>query len=103
MQYFDVVGDPARRTSASRAVSCGDPSLTIVQLDEPDETWGQVVMAAPAGTSVTDLELDTWLAGHIARHKIARRLMWMDELPRDATGKVLEAELRRHYPTAGSG
>jgi fatty-acyl-CoA synthase len=77
--------------------------VDVAVIGTPDDTWGQVVTAVLAGTSVTDLELEAWLAGRIARYKIPRRWIRMDELPRNATGKVLKGELRTRWATEGTG
>ncbi len=46
------------------------------------------------GSSVTPEELREFVAERLADYKVPRRIDIVDELPRNATGKVLKAELR---------
>jgi acyl-CoA synthetase (AMP-forming)/AMP-acid ligase II len=59
----------------------------------PDPRWGQVVTAVVVG-SAPDEELAHFMLERVARYKIPRRWVRVGELPRNATGKVLRAELR---------
>ncbi|HET8798187.1 MAG TPA: AMP-binding protein, partial [Thermoanaerobaculia bacterium] len=60
----------------------------------PDEKWGEAGVAfvvAGAGEE----ELVRWLTDRIARFKIPKRFVFVDELPRTPYGKVMKEELRR--------
>jgi fatty-acyl-CoA synthase len=46
------------------------------------------------GSEATFEELRDHTAGRVADYKVPRRIEFVDELPRNATGKVLKAELR---------
>jgi acyl-CoA synthetase (AMP-forming)/AMP-acid ligase II len=66
----------------------------------PDERFGQrlrafVVVATPAegADRVTPEELQEWVRKNLARFKVPREIVVLDELPRNATGKVLKREL----------
>ena len=57
----------------------------------PDPAWGQAVSAAvvPAPGATLDLEsLRGWAKQRLATYKVPRRLVLVDELPRNALGKV---------------
>ena len=57
----------------------------------PDEQWGEVVAAAIVckANASFDLEsLRTWCEGRISPYKIPQKLLVVDELPRNAMGKV---------------
>ncbi len=59
---------------------------------EPDEDLGQVVVAYVVGDGdVGDLE--GWVGGRLAAHKRPRRVVTVDELPRNALGKVQKSRL----------
>ena len=73
----------------------GVPEVAVV--GTPDAAWGQVVTAVLAGVAAPDSELEDWLAARIARYKIPRGWVRLDELPRNATGKVLKGELRARW------
>ncbi|HEX5856617.1 MAG TPA: long-chain fatty acid--CoA ligase [Microbacterium sp.] len=66
----------------------------------PDERWGEVPWAvitlAPEASVTTD-SVREHLAGAIARYKIPKRVVVVDELPRTASGKVRKAELRTRF------
>lgn len=63
----------------------------------PDEEFGQRLKAfvalQPART-VTEAELKTYVKEHLARYKVPRDVVFLDELPRNPTGKVLKRMLR---------
>jgi O-succinylbenzoic acid--CoA ligase len=59
--------------------------------------WGQEVVAAVAlraGASVTSAELDALLRERLAAHKRPKAYVFMEELPRTPSGKLLRRELR---------
>lgn len=63
----------------------------------PDMFWGERVVAfvrLTSGMSSTPLELQSFLARHIAAHKIPKEWHFTDKLPINAAGKVLKTELR---------
>ncbi|MDP3894503.1 AMP-binding protein, partial [Nocardioides sp.] len=43
--------------------------------------------------SVTESDLKDWVKANLARYKVPREIVFLDELPRNATGKVLKREL----------
>lgn len=62
----------------------------------PDPEWGEAAVAvvvartqAPAAAA-----LDAFCLEHVARFKRPKRYVFVDELPKNATGKVLKRELR---------
>lgn len=65
-------------------------------LGVPDEEFGQrlrafVVLSADA--DVTEDELKAHVKSNLARYKVPREISFLDELPRNATGKVLKRDL----------
>ena len=68
----------------------------------PDPEWGEAVVAVVVGTEShlpDQQELDLFCLGHIARFKRPKRYVFVDELPKNATGKVLKRELRERFRT----
>lgn len=66
----------------------------------PDETWGEKVAAAlvmKTGKTITIDELKTFLKPHLAPYKQPTVIKLMDELPRNAMGKVLKKELVKFF------
>ena len=45
------------------------------------------------GAEATEDELKAHVKAHLARYKVPREIVFLDELPRNATGKVLKREL----------
>ncbi len=43
--------------------------------------------------SVSEDDLKAWVKKNLARYKVPREIVFLDELPRNATGKVLKREL----------
>ena len=66
----------------------------------PDAEWGESVLAAivkQEGHVPDERELDLFCLEHIARFKRPKRYVFVDELPKNATGKVLKRELRERF------
>jgi acyl-CoA synthetase (AMP-forming)/AMP-acid ligase II len=63
----------------------------------PDEEWGEVVTAVVArkpGTQVEADELVECCRAELAGYKKPRRVFFLDELPKNPSGKILKRELR---------
>jgi acyl-CoA synthetase (AMP-forming)/AMP-acid ligase II len=72
--------------------------VTVVGVPDPD--FGQrlaAFIALEAGASLTADEVREHVRAHRARHCIPREVVFLDELPRNATGKVLARELRARF------
>lgn len=66
----------------------------------PDERWGEVPWAAITvrdGASVDTEAVRAHLEGRLARYKLPKRVVVVDELPRTASGKVRKADLRARF------
>lgn len=64
----------------------------------PDAEWGEVVLAFVVlrlGVSADAAALDGLCLDHIARFKRPKRYVFLEALPKNATGKVLKTELRK--------
>nr|WP_280474847.1 AMP-binding protein [Nocardia farcinica] len=62
----------------------------------PDEKWGETVVAVvvPDGDKVDEAELIDYARTHIAHFKCPRRVVFVEDLPYTATGKILKRTLR---------
>jgi acyl-CoA synthetase (AMP-forming)/AMP-acid ligase II len=63
----------------------------------PDSTWGQVVKAFVVrnDTTLTEEHLEAFcLDGRLARYKRPRAVEFVDEIPRNPSGKTLRKDLR---------
>jgi fatty-acyl-CoA synthase len=66
----------------------------------PDQRWGETVLAVvvpAAGTELSERDVIEFCRERIAHFKCPRRVELVEELPRNATGKVLKRELRRRF------
>ncbi|MBJ7470067.1 MAG: AMP-binding protein [Solirubrobacteraceae bacterium] len=62
----------------------------------PDDRWGQSLRAFVVlrpGEGLSAPELQRYVKAHLASYKVPREILFLDELPRNATGKVLKREL----------
>jgi len=61
-----------------------------------DEDFGQRLLAfvvTVEGKDVSEEDLKGYVKQNLARYKVPREIVFLDELPRNATGKVLKREL----------
>jgi len=66
-----------------------------------DEQFGQRLRAfvvTKPGAEVSEDELKDHVKRNLARYKVPREVVFMDEIPRNATGKVLKRELAEQHP-----
>ena len=82
------------------------PSVAQVSvIGRPDPEWGEVVVACVVlepGAQADATALDAHCISEIARFKRPKDYVWLDDLPKNAYGKVLKTELRaKHAAKAG--
>jgi malonyl-CoA/methylmalonyl-CoA synthetase len=64
----------------------------------PDEEWGEKVVAAITVSQAIDLELlNTWIRGQMAAYKTPKKYLIVNELPRNAMGKVVKNEVKKLF------
>jgi long-chain acyl-CoA synthetase len=71
----------------------------------PDEIWGQRVIAFVArrpGDAVGPGELIEFVGRRLAAYKTPEEIIFLDDLPKNATGKVLRRALLARYLASGS-
>lgn len=71
----------------------------------PHRVWGEAVTAVLVSTDGSR-DSDGVLAGcraRLADYRVPKRVVWVDELPRNAYGKVLKRELRERFADPGGG
>lgn len=65
-------------------------------IGHPHPKWGEVPVAIVAGDESLTLEaIEPFLNERLARYKHPKALVFIDELPRNASGKVVKAQLRQ--------
>ena len=68
----------------------------------PDETWGENVVAVVqrrSGQEVTEEAIISFCKDNLAGYKKPKQVVFVDELPRNAAGKILKRELRDQLAT----
>jgi acyl-CoA synthetase (AMP-forming)/AMP-acid ligase II/uncharacterized protein YndB with AHSA1/START domain len=76
----------------------GVEEVAVIGVD--DEQFGQRLKAyvvKKKGASVTDDSIKQAVKANLARYKVPREIEFIDELPRNATGKVLKRELKEQH------
>ena len=66
----------------------------------PDERWGETpwaIVTLRPGAELTTERVAEYLNGRIARYKIPKNVVVVDELPRTASGKVKKLDLRQRF------
>ena len=70
---------------------------SVAVVGVPDERMGEVgrafVVLRPQ-RSATEAEILGWARGNMANYKVPRSIVLLDELPTNASGKVLKTALR---------
>ncbi|WP_159502377.1 o-succinylbenzoate--CoA ligase [Microbacterium sp. 18062] len=72
----------------------------VAVIGVPDERWGEVpwaVVTLREGAEVTTESVRTQLDGVLARYKLPKNVVAVEELPRTASGKVRKADLRARF------
>ncbi len=72
--------------------------IEVAAVGIDDDQFGKrlrafVVVSTPRPT---EDELKEWVRENLARYKVPREIVFLDELPRNATGKILKRELAEH-------
>jgi fatty-acyl-CoA synthase len=64
----------------------------------PDERWGEAGVAFVVARGLSADDLTSYLAERIAKFKVPKRFVFVDELPRSPYGKVEKVKLRELVP-----
>ncbi|GAA1972375.1 long-chain fatty acid--CoA ligase [Microbacterium pumilum] len=77
------------------------PGVTgVAVIGIPDDQWGEVPWAVLTVAGTTSISTDSvrgHLDGQLARYKLPRHVIVIDELPRTASGKIRKQDLRAMY------
>jgi fatty-acyl-CoA synthase len=71
----------------------------VAAIGVDDEKFGQRLRAfvvVRSGAELTEDEVKKYVSQNLARYKTPREVVFLDELPRNPTGKVLKRELQEH-------
>ncbi|MFI5044791.1 MAG: long-chain fatty acid--CoA ligase [Acidimicrobiales bacterium] len=90
-------GENIATSEVERALYEHQSVVEVAVVGRPDERWGEVpvawVVVRPEAT-VSEEELIEHCRGQLAKFKVPRAVTFIDELPRNPSGKVLKRDLR---------
>ena len=71
----------------------------VAVIGVPDEDWGEAVKAlvCRSDQSLNEAELIEYCRQRIAHYKCPSSIDWLQQLPRNPSGKILKTELRKPY------
>jgi fatty-acyl-CoA synthase len=75
--------------------------VEVAVVGRPDDRWGEVPVAyvvSTAEATTTPEELIEHCRGQLAKFKVPKQVVFIDELPRNPSGKILKRELRDRTP-----
>lgn len=76
-----------------------DAVADVAVIGQPSERWGESPCAVVVAGEGFDADaVRAWAGERLARFKVPATFVSVDELPRNASGKVLKHELRRRFP-----
>lgn len=73
---------------------------SVAVIGIPDEKWGEVpraVVTLRPGAQLNEQQIRDHLDGRLARYKIPKSVIFTDDMPRTASGKIRKMELRKQY------
>ena len=76
---------------------CHPAVADVAVVGEPDEMWGETVKAVVVpkkGCQLCEQEIIDYCKAHLASYKKPRHVVFLEELPRNASGKVVKGKLR---------
>jgi malonyl-CoA/methylmalonyl-CoA synthetase len=92
---------PKEVEDAIGAIS-GVAESAVIGVPHPDFGEGVIAAVTAQGPLLSEAGMIADLATRLAGFKVPKRIFVVDELPRNAMGKVQKAELRRRYGTTFS-
>ena len=96
-------GENIASIEVEKALCASDPRVQeAAVIGLPHERWGEAVTAvviAKAGAPIDAQTLLTKLRDHLSPYKCPKRIVFMETLPKTATGKVQKAKLRAELAT----
>ncbi|MCV7231639.1 long-chain fatty acid--CoA ligase [Mycobacterium branderi] len=69
----------------------------------PDERMGEVGAAFVVAEHLTEQELINWARERLANYKVPRHVLLVDEIPRNASMKIIKSRLREQWASRTSG
>ncbi|MBF0670989.1 MAG: long-chain fatty acid--CoA ligase [Salinibacterium sp.] len=77
-----------------------DAVADVAVIGVPDDKWGEVpwaIVSVRPGRELGEEAVRDYLQGRVARYKVPKNVVFVDEFPRTASGKIRKADLRQRY------
>ena len=90
-------GENIASSEVERVLYEHESVVEVAVVGRPDDRWGEVPVAyvvATAEATTTPEELIEHCRGQLAKFKVPKAVVFIDELPRNPSGKILKRELR---------
>ncbi|RNF38984.1 class I adenylate-forming enzyme family protein [Planococcus salinus] len=90
-------GENIYSVEVEQAINSHPKVLESATVGLPEEEWGEIVgviIVPKEGETIEEEELMSHCLKHLDGHKIPKKFLFADELPRNASGKVLKYQLR---------
>lgn len=84
-------GENVFTAEVERTINELDSVVDVAVLGVPDERWGEVgcaVVVVAGGHTVSEDEIVTHCTSRLAKYKVPKKIVVVDELPRNVTGKI---------------
>ncbi|WP_243290755.1 long-chain-fatty-acid--CoA ligase [Bacillus sp. FJAT-47783] len=72
----------------------------VAVIGTPDPEWGEVVtsvIVSKLGKTISEKEIESFCRSRLAGYKIPRKVIFVDELPRNTSGKIQKYKLREQF------
>ncbi|MDF2051447.1 long-chain fatty acid--CoA ligase [Arthrobacter sp. Cr_A7] len=77
-----------------------DDVASVAVIGVADDKWGEVpcaIVTLREGVALGEKQLRAHLEGRLARYKIPKSVIFVDEMPRTASGKIRKMDLRKQF------
>lgn len=103
-RFKDVIksgGENVASLEVEKALYAADPAVQeVAVIGLPHERWGEAITAVvilKEGQHITETELLTKVRQHLSPFKCPKRILFVDAMPKTATGKIQKGKLRTEY------
>jgi len=93
-------GENVFPAEVENALHAHEDILDVAVIGIPDDKWGEGIKACVVirpGAKLSEEEIIAYARSRIAGFKVPRSVDFIDELPRNPSGKILRRELRKPY------
>ena len=93
-------GENIYSVEVERVIAEHPAVMDVAVIGTPDDRWGEAVMAVVVlrpGIQASEQDIVSWCRERLATYKCPKTVYFIEELPRNPTGKILKPELRKPF------